>query len=64
MANYNKKLVPEKAERLNRFRMETANDIGVDLKAEYGSDLTSKEAGSVGGKMIDKILQGYEDKIE
>ena len=52
----NKNLVPEAREGLNRFKMEAANEFGVALKQGYNGDLTSKQAGSVGGQMVKKIF--------
>ena len=54
MAN-NKNLVPEAKEALNRFKMEAAQDVGVNLKQGYNGDLTPKAAGSVGGQMVNNI---------
>ena len=51
----NKNLVPEAKEGLNRFKMEAANEVGVNLKQGYNGDLTAKQAGSVGGQMVKKI---------
>lgn len=51
----NKNLVPEAKEALNKFKMEAANEVGVNLKAGYNGDLTSKQAGSVGGQMVKKM---------
>lgn len=48
-------LVPEAREALDRFKMEAANEVGVNLKQGYNGDLTSKEAGSVGGQMVKKM---------
>ena len=48
----NKNLVPEAREGLNRFKMEAANEVGVNLKQGYNGDLTSKQAGSIGGQMV------------
>ena len=48
----NKALVPEAKEALERFKMEAANEVGVNLKQGYNGDLTSKQAGSVGGQMV------------
>lgn len=48
----NKSVVPEAKEALNRFKMETASEVGVNLKQGYNGDLTSKQAGSVGGQMV------------
>lgn len=51
----NKTMVPEAREGLNRFKMEAANEVGVNLKQGYNGDLTSREAGSVGGQMVKKM---------
>lgn len=51
----NKKVVPEAKEALNRFKMEVANEVGVNLKQGYNGDLTSREAGSIGGQMVNNI---------
>ncbi len=55
MAKSNKTLVPEAKEALNQFKMEAANEVGVNLKQGYNGDLTSKQAGSVGGQMVKKM---------
>ena len=62
MAN-NKSLVPEAKEALNRFKMEAAAEVGVNLKQGYNGDLTSKQAGSVGGQMVKKMIEKYESEI-
>ena len=51
MARSNKALVPGAKDALDRFKMEAANEVGVNLKQGYNGDLTSKQAGSVGGQM-------------
>jgi hypothetical protein len=48
-------VVPEAREALNRFKMEAANEVGVNLKQGYNGDLTAKQAGSIGGQMVKKI---------
>ena len=63
MASSNKKLVPEAKEALNRFKMEAANEVGVNLKQGYNGDLTSKEAGSVGGQMVKKMIENAENAM-
>ena len=50
-----KNVVPEAKEALNRFKMEAANEVGVNLKQGYNGDLTSKQAGSIGGQMVNNI---------
>ena len=49
--NSNKIMVPNAREAMNKFKMEAANEVGVNLKQGYNGDLTSKQAGSVGGQM-------------
>lgn len=51
----NKNVVPEAKEALNRFKMEAAQEVGVNLKNGYNGDLTSKQAGSVGGQMVKEM---------
>lgn len=51
----NQKLVPEAKEALNKFKMEAANEVGVNLKQGYNGELTSRQAGSVGGQMVKKM---------
>ena len=51
----NKNVVPEAREALNRFKMEAASEVGVNLQQGYNGHLTSKEAGSVGGQMVNNI---------
>lgn len=47
-----KGVVPEARDALDRFKMEAASEVGVNLKQGYNGDLTSREAGSVGGQMV------------
>ena len=64
MASSNKKLVPEAKEALDKFKMEAANEVGVNLKQGYNGDLTSKQAGSVGGQMVKKMIESYEKNMK
>lgn len=59
----NKTMVPEAREGLNRFKMEAANEVGVNLKQGYNGDLTSKQAGSIGGQMVKKIFPERQTKF-
>ena len=52
MKSGNSKLVPEAREGLNRFKMEAAREVGVNLQQGYNGQLTSREAGSIGGQMV------------
>ena len=60
----NQNLVPEAREALNRFKMEAANEVGVNLKQGYNGDLTAKQAGSVGGQMVKKMIESYENGMK
>ena len=57
-------VVPEAKEALNKFKMEAANEVGVNLKDGYNGHLTSKEAGSVGGQMVKKMIESYEKGLK
>ena len=54
--NSNKLVVPNAREAMNKFKMEAANEVGVNLKQGYNGDLSSREAGSVGGQMVKKMI--------
>ena len=60
----NKTVVPEAREALNRFKMEAASEVGVNLKQGYNGDLTAKQAGSIGGQMVKKMIESYENSIK
>ena len=55
MSSNKKTVVPSAREAMNKFKMEAANEVGVSLKQGYNGDLTSKQAGSVGGQMVKKM---------
>ena len=59
-----KNVVPEAKDALNRFKMEAANEVGVNLKQGYNGDLTSKQAGSIGGQMVKKMIESYENSMK
>lgn len=65
MANYssNKTSVPEAKETMNRFKMEVASELGVPLKDGYNGDLTSRQAGSIGGEMVRKMIKKQEEQM-
>ena len=62
-SNSNQPVVPSAREALNKFKMEAAQEVGVNLKQGYNGDLTSREAGSVGGQMVKKMIQAYENSM-
>ena len=57
-------LVPQAREALDRFKMEAATEVGVNLKNGYNGDLTSRQAGSVGGQMVKKMIESYENSMK
>ena len=61
--NSNKILNPKTRDAMDRFKMEAASEVGVSLKQGYNGDLTSKQAGSVGGQMVKKMIQAYENGL-
>ena len=63
MAQSSKKAVPEAKAALDKFKMEVASEVGVNLKQGYNGDLTSKQAGTVGGNMVRKLIQQAENQM-
>jgi small acid-soluble spore protein D (minor alpha/beta-type SASP) len=59
----NRVLVPQAREGLNKFKMEAANEVGVNLSNGYNGNLTSRENGSVGGQMVKKMVESYEKNL-
>ncbi|MFD3156591.1 alpha/beta-type small acid-soluble spore protein [Haloimpatiens sp. FM7330] len=57
------KLVPEAKEGLNKFKMEVANELGVHF-TDYNGNLSSKQCGSVGGEMVKRIVNQYENNLK
>ena len=58
--NSNSINVPEARQAMEKFKMECASQVGVNLKEGYNGDLTSRQAGSVGGQMVKKMIEAYE----
>lgn len=64
MSKSKSSMIPEAREALDKFKMEAANEVGVDLKQGYNGDLTAKQAGSVGGQMVKKMIEKYESTMK
>ena len=62
--NSNSINVPEAREAMDKFKMEAASEVGVDLKQGYNGNLTSREACSVGGQMVKKMIEAYERNMK
>ncbi len=56
--------VPEARQAMEQFKQQAASEVGVNLKSGYNGDLTSREAGSVGGQMVKKMIESYEQNMK
>ncbi len=63
MAN-SRKVVPEAMTALDKFKYEVASEVGVNLKDGYNGDLTSKDAGKIGGQMVKKLIEQAERNMK
>ena len=62
-SNTSKMAVPQAKEALNRVNQEVASEIGVPLKEGYNGDISSRDAGRIGGNMVKKMVQKYENEM-
>ena len=63
-SNSNTKVVPEAREALDKFKYEVASEVGVNLKQGYNGDLSSRDAGRIGGQMVKKLIQQAENQMK
>lgn len=63
-SNSNRIVVPNAREAMEQFKMEAAQEVGVNLNKGYNGDLTSKQAGSIGGQMVRKMVEAYENGLK
>lgn len=63
-SNSNRMEVPEAKEAMKRFKEEVASELGVPLKEGYNGDLTSKQAGSIGGEMVKQMIKRQEEQMK
>ena len=67
MSNYNNSnqlVVPEAKNAMEQFKMQAASEVGDPLKQGYNGDLTSRQAGSIGGQMVKKMIESYESSLK
>ena len=65
MAKKNNGLLnPNARNAMDKFKMESASEVGVNLKQGYNGDITARQAGSIGGQMVKKMIQAYENNIQ
>ena len=64
MSSSNSIMNPNAREAMNKFKIEAASEVGVSLKQGYNGDLTSKQAGSIGGQMVKKMIESYENSLQ
>lgn len=62
-SNSNRKLVPEAMNALDKFKYEVASEVGVNLKEGYNGDISSRDAGRIGGNMVKKLIQQAESQL-
>ena len=63
-SNNNKLNVPQAKQAMEQFKMQAASEVGVNLQNGYNGNLTSREAGSVGGQMVKKMIEAYESGMQ
>ena len=62
--NNNQLNIPQAREAMDKFKMQAASEVGVNLTNGYNGHLTSREAGSVGGQMVKKMIEAYEQNMQ
>jgi len=62
--NSNRINIPEARAAMDKFKMEAASEVGINLKQGYNGDLTSRQAGSIGGQMVKKMVEAYENGLK
>ena len=63
MKSNNQINVPEARQAMNTMKQEVANELGINLKQGYNGDLTSRDAGSIGGMMVKKMIENQERQM-
>ena len=64
MKSNNQINIPQAREAMDKFKMQAAQEVGVNLTNGYNGHLTSREAGSVGGQMVKKMIEAYEQSMQ
>ena len=62
--NNSRIMVPQARDAMDRFKMEAASQVGVNLKNGYNGDITARQAGSIGGQMVKKMIESYENGLK
>lgn len=60
----NKTMVPEAKAAMEQFKMQAASEVGINLQNGYNGDLTARQAGSIGGQMVKKMIESYENSVK
>ena len=63
MASSKRHIVPEAKEAMEKFKMEAASEMGIDLKKGYNGDLTARQNGPIGGQMVKKMIESAEKNM-
>ena len=64
MESNNRIVVPEAKNAMEQFKQQAASEVGVTLNKGYNGDLTSRQAGSIGGQMVKKMIEKYENDLK
>ena len=64
MKSNNQINIPQARDAMDKFKMQASNEVGENLKEGYNGDLTSREAGSIGGQMVKKMIESYEQSMQ
>ncbi|MBQ2662987.1 MAG: alpha/beta-type small acid-soluble spore protein [Clostridia bacterium] len=64
MAKSSRINVPQAKQAMDQFKMEAAREVGVSLTDGYNGDITAKQAGSIGGQMVKKMIEDYENRLK
>ena len=60
----NRLVVPGARDAMDKFKMEAAREVGVNLQDGYNGDITARQAGSIGGQMVKKMIESYENSMK
>ena len=63
-SSYKQQSTSKNISSMEKFKMEAANEVGVNLKKGYNGNLTAKQAGSIGGQMVKKMIDSYKDSLK
>lgn len=60
----NRLVIPAAKNAMDKFKMEAASQVGVSLNQGYNGDISARQAGSIGGQMVKKMIEAYENGLK